>query len=495
MPNAHASDVAAGPATDLIETDFPSLARRPAPRPTGAANPYPLLRHFLVVVLPVLALALTGLLIASVHALSTIAERVYEADAAGRHVSMAAIVGTAAPDALEAIAGGRFPEPADAARTQALLAEKAEMFSLTCVALIAPAGTAYVNEGPACPALGRERRKDIVAYIADQLSTHDARLFKAIEQPIPAWLVASVVPGAGGPVVIATLQASTPLDEVIGASIMSWIGGLGLALVVAVGIALFLVAQTQNEIDRRSETLSSARDRIARFVSRHVRTSALGPERARRSDCTVLFMDIRDFSSFAETASPDATAALVTTIAGIGFAAVEAHGGDVDRLIGDGLIARFDGPDRIDRAFDAAAEILRRTAAARTARGVGIGLMDGEVVEATIAVGDRADATILGRTVNVCARLCGTARAGEIVASVALVPPSTCRLVDAGTETLTLKGHRDPVSAHRLRLTFGAPAGRMPAAAHEAPSRGRPLGAGAGVAIRGRAVETLPREV
>ena len=477
MSNVHASEVAAHPARD-----FPAQVSREAPpRARTTPQPYPLLRRFLIVVLPVVALGLTGLLVASVHALSTIAERVYEADAARRHVSMAAIVGTAAPNGLAAIAGGQLPAQSDSIQTKVLLAEKAEMFGLTCVALISTNGAASVNEGPACPALSSERRKDIVAYIVGQLATPEARLFKAIKDPIPAWLVASVVPSAGGPVVIATLQASTPLDEVIGASIMSWIGGLGLALLVAVGIALFLVAQTQNEIDRRSETLSSARDRIARFVSRQIRTSALGTERARRSDCTVLFMDIRDFSSFADAASPDETAALVTTIAGIGFAAVEAHGGDVDRLVGDGLIARFDGPGRTDRAFAAAAEILRRIAAARTARAVGIGLVDGEVIEATISVGDRADATILGRTVNVCARLCSTARAGEIVASAALVPPSSSRLIDTGTEMLTLKGHREPVAARRLRLTF-APATRHVAQLSGAtPSRGRPARADKGV--------------
>ncbi len=448
MSNAHVSDAVPHQLVDLHAA---------VGRPADAAQPYPLLRHFLLIVLPVIALGLTGLLVASALALCAVAERVYEADAAGRHASMAAIVGIAAPDALAAIAAGRFPEPSDAAQTKALLAEKADMFRLTCVALIATRGASYVNEGPACPALDRERRKDIVGYITDTLSNPEARLFKAIEDPIPAWLVASVVPSAGGPLVIATFQDSAPLDDVVGASITSWIGGLGLALLIAVGSALALVAQTQNEIDRRSETLRFARDRFSRFVSRQVRTSALGAERAKRSESTILFMDIRDFSSFADAASPDEMAALVESIAGIGFAAVQAHGGDVDRLTGDGLIARFDGPGRVDRAFAAATEILRQVASARTARAVGIGIVDGEVVEATISVGDRADATILGRPVNICARLCSTARAGEIVASAMLTPPASCALADVGTENLTLKGHRQPVPARRLRLIPAAP--------------------------------------
>lgn len=447
MSDGHVSDGAAS------ISSVPS-ARLPgrAGDPSGSAQPYPLLRRFLLIGIPILTLALAGLLVAATQALSTVAERVYETDAAGRHASIVSVIAAAAPEALGAVAGGRSLRPGQVAQMKALLDEKAQTFGLTCVAVIATEGTSYVKEGPACPALDQTRRKDIKAHVTESLSAPGARLFKAIEHPVPAWLVASVAPSAAGPVVIATLQASSPLDEVIGASTMAWVGGLGLVLVVAFGVALVLVALSQNEIDRRSEALSSARDRIARFVSRHVRTSAFGTDRARRSETTVLFMDIRDFSSFAEAASPDETAALVTTIAGIGFAAVQAHGGDVDRLIGDGLIARFDGPDRVERAFAAARQILVRVAAARTPRAVGIGLMDGEVVEATIAVGDRADATILGRIVNLSARLCSTARAGEIVAAATLPQPSASTLLDIGTEQLTLKGHSTAFRARRLTL-------------------------------------------
>lgn len=426
----------------------------PAGRASAPGQPYPLLRRFFIVVLPLLALALAGLLIAATVALSTIVQRVYEADAAGRHVSMVASLATEAPGALAAIAEGRFPEPADASRTRALLDKKARMFGLTCVGLIATDGTAFVKEGRACPALDHKRRKDIETFVTRGPTEPGQRFFKVIEEPVPAWLVASVAPSAAGPVVIATLQDSTPFTEVIGANTMTWVGGLGLAFVAVVGVVLFLVASTQTEINRRSEALSSARDRIARFVSRHVRTSALGIDEARRTVTAVLFMDIRDFSSLAEAARPEEAAALVTTIARIGFAAVQTHGGDVDRLIGDGLIARFDGPDRVERAFAASGEILSQVAAARTARAVGIGLMDGEVVEATIAVGDRADATILGRIVNLSARLCSAARAGEVVAAASLPVPAWCALADVGTEHLTLKGHRQPFAARRLALSL-----------------------------------------
>lgn len=61
---------------------------------------------------------------------------------------------------------------------------------------------------------------------------------------------------------------------------------------------------------------------------------------------TLLFCDIRDFSGFAARASPEETARLAAGIAQIAMQAVPAHGGDADRLPGDGLTARFDGEDR-----------------------------------------------------------------------------------------------------------------------------------------------------
>ena len=424
--------------------------QRPAdPRP---ARPYPLLRRFLIVVLPVLILALSGILFAATVAISTVVERVYEVDAARRHGSMVTIVAAEVPEALAALAGGRAPAPADAGRLETLLDGTARALGLSCVAVIAPKGNFLVGEGPACPALDRDYRNDIEARVRAELASPGARLFDVIRKPVPTWLVASVSPIAAGTVVIATLQDSSPLDAVIDANTFAWVGGLGVAFLVAVGIALVIVALTQHEIERRSRSLTSARDAIARFVSSHVRSAVLGQKRASRSEATVLFMDIRDFSSFAEAASPDETATLVGSIAAIGFAAVLGQGGDVDRLTGDGLIARFDGEGRVERGFAAAEEILARVALAQAARPVGIGLMDGEVIEATIAVGDRADATILGRTVNLCARLCASARAGELVASATMPLPPALTLIDAGTERLMLKGHSATVLARRLRL-------------------------------------------
>ncbi|MBS0220910.1 MAG: adenylate/guanylate cyclase domain-containing protein [Proteobacteria bacterium] len=406
---------------------------------------YPLRRRFFVMVLPVLGAALTGLLIAVALALSASVERAYEADAARRNTLLLSAVATAVPDAFDILVHNRPPNDEMTMRAQDVLNAEVHELALSCAAILTPSGRLAESE-KACPALSARDWK--------VLSAPGATLFREVAGPPLVWMVASVVfSPSGRPVVVVTAQPATVQERAIGWNTLAWVGGLALALTAATGLATLLVVRAQREIDRRTAALAEARTALARFVSLHTRRNALSGKSARRCEATVLFMDIRDFSSFAEAVPPETAAELVTKIAEIGFAAVIETGGDVDRLTGDGLIARFDGKDRTDRAWRAAEAILSRLAAIAPARSVGIGLSDGEVVEATIVAGDRADATILGRTVNLGARLCSAAEGGEIVATAAMrMPPPSVNLVTTEAETLALKGHRAPVSACRYTL-------------------------------------------
>ncbi|MBJ3775652.1 adenylate/guanylate cyclase domain-containing protein [Acuticoccus mangrovi] len=421
---------------------------------------YPLLRRFVVLVLPVLALALVGLLVTATIALSTIVERAYQAEAGRRHAQIITSVAVRAPAAFAALSGGEAPTPGEAATVRAILGDVAREAGLSCAAVAASDGSSLLIGGASCPELDEGER----GRIRRELQTSGTTLFREIDDPVTSWLVASVPShDAEHPIVVATLVDAAAQKHVIGASTVAWVGGLATIFAAALGLAIVLVGRAQREIDRRTEALNSAHAALARFVSRHVRASARGGAHARRCETTVLFMDIRDFSSFADIVAPEEAAALVKTVGEIGFSAILKQGGDVDRLIGDGFVARFDGPHRDERAFAAAEEILARIAHARTPRGVGIGLIDGEVIEATIVAGDRADATILGRTVNLGARLCSAAGAGEIVATATMPAPVSRALAVIGTETLPLKGHRNPPCIRRYTLS-PPPATPAPAA-------------------------------
>ena len=136
----------------------------------------------------------------------------------------------------------------------------------------------------------------------------------------------------------------------------------------------------------------------------------------RRTLC-VLFSDIRNFTSRSETQPPEAIVSLLNRYFAEMTQCVHAHGGTVDKFIGDGLMAFFGAPASSANcardAFDAAVEMLERLDrlnAELAAEGletvaIGVGLHLGEVVVGHIGSHDRHEYTVIGDTVNTASRL------------------------------------------------------------------------------------------
>lgn len=243
-----------------------------------------------------------------------------------------------------------------------------------------------------------------------------------------------------------------------------WVAVFGVVFLAGIGLASALVSGAQRQIDRRTAAMVRLRRQLERFVSRHTVAAVLDAgDRAmapRRIECTVLFADIRDFSSFADNQPPEAAVALVDQIMNAGVRAVGAEGGDVDKMIGDGVLAWFEGTDRRARAFAAAVRFIEATESMGLSRGIGIGLHDGEVVAGPVGGEVRLDFTILGRTVNQASRLCSAAHRGQIVASITTLPPDAAGLASEGPdEGIVLKGHQTPIVARRIALAQPASVG------------------------------------
>ena len=91
--------------------------------------------------------------------------------------------------------------------------------------------------------------------------------------------------------------------------------------------------------------------------------------------------------------------------------AITRAGGDVDKLIGDAVLARFQGARAEVRALGAAREALRLLDQAELPRGIGIGIYTGEVISGTVGSADRMDFTVIGDSVNLAPEyLCHTGR-------------------------------------------------------------------------------------
>jgi class 3 adenylate cyclase len=134
-------------------------------------------------------------------------------------------------------------------------------------------------------------------------------------------------------------------------------------------------------------------------------------------DASVMFSDIRSFTSITETLSPEDTIELLNSYYTLMFDAIGGHGGIVNQMLGDGLMAIFGAPlpraDHRDRAVRAALEMLdlvelfnrEQTLRGATTIQIGIGIASGPVVAGLTGTEQRATYTCVGDTVNLAAHL------------------------------------------------------------------------------------------
>ncbi|MFO1326714.1 MAG: adenylate/guanylate cyclase domain-containing protein [Rubrivivax sp.] len=159
---------------------------------------------------------------------------------------------------------------------------------------------------------------------------------------------------------------------------------------------------------------------VSRFatdaVAQDMQTSgfALG---GRHVDATVMFSDIRGFTSLVERQSPDETIELLNTYYTLMFDAISGQGGVVNQMIGDGLMALFGAPlplaDHAAAAVRAAQDMIEmvqlfnaeRAALGKDPIAIGIGIATGDVVAGYTGTERRATYTCIGDTVNLAARL------------------------------------------------------------------------------------------
>jgi adenylate cyclase len=190
-----------------------------------------------------------------------------------------------------------------------------------------------------------------------------------------------------------------------------------------------------------------------------------------RRPITILFSDIRGFTSMAESMGPDAIAQLLTEYFSDMVEIIFEHGGTLDKFVGDAIMALWGAPiahaDDADRALRAAVAMQRGVARlnqqwaldGRPEIGVGIGINYGEVFAGNIGSHRRLEYTVIGDAVNVANRLCSEAGPGEILVSEAL-----CQVVKDNADyeylpAMALRGRTRSVQVYRVK-GVGGEAGR-----------------------------------
>jgi class 3 adenylate cyclase len=187
--------------------------------------------------------------------------------------------------------------------------------------------------------------------------------------------------------------------------------------------------------------------------------------RGEELEVSILFLDVRGFTAFAERAPAQQVVECLNQLYGTIVPVVERHGGHANKFVGDGLLAIFGAPERHSdhaaRALAAAYEIaqLVRDGAAGDFR-VGLGLNSGQVVVGTIGGGGRRDFTVIGDPVNTAAHVeAATRLTGDDI----LITESTLRaLGSSGNDfderpAFPLKGKAAPVRLYAPRPNASPP--------------------------------------
>jgi len=175
-------------------------------------------------------------------------------------------------------------------------------------------------------------------------------------------------------------------------------------------------------------------------------------------EMSVLFADLQGFTSFSENHDPGEVASMLNEYFEVAVpAVVKKYGGDVDRIIGDALMATFNKRgDQADHARRAAAAALAlQESTTRVAQAhphwprFRVGVNSGPMSVSLLGTEGGRTHTVIGDTVNVASRIEGKAPSG----GVAIGPGTKAQLPDAVTEPLgmlELKGKAEPVEAYRL---------------------------------------------
>ena len=173
---------------------------------------------------------------------------------------------------------------------------------------------------------------------------------------------------------------------------------------------------------------------------------------------TILFADIRGFTRISEHAPPEKIVGLLNRYFSAMTDIIFAHGGTLDKYLGDGLMALFGAPtatpDDASNALNAAVAMQRRLMGInRELRdegfpeiGVGMGLHTGEAIIGYIGSDRRSEYTAIGDTVNTSSRLESNARGGEILISDATAKAAHSRYKLKPREPIMVKNRQQPVN-------------------------------------------------
>jgi len=214
--------------------------------------------------------------------------------------------------------------------------------------------------------------------------------------------------------------------------------------------------------------------RLKRFFSPQLAEAIVGggtedPLKSHRREITVVFIDLRGFTAFTETADPEEVMGVLREYhAAMGRLILE-HEGTLERFTGDGIMVFFNDPVPVPDAAPRAVRMALRMQAEvdRLGRGwrgrgyelrMGVGVAMGFATIGAIGFEGRIDYGAIGTVTNLAARLCAEAAGGEVLVSQRVVAALGPGFDTEPCGEIQLKGFQRPMATARVRGAGPPPA-------------------------------------
>jgi len=183
--------------------------------------------------------------------------------------------------------------------------------------------------------------------------------------------------------------------------------------------------------------------------------------KARRTEITVVFVDLRGFTGFTETAEPEEVMSVLREYHAELGREIMAHDGTIEHFAGDGAMILFNAPVPVDNHELQAIRMalaMRESMAVLAqgwkkhgyALGFGVGIAGGYATMGTIGYEGRLEYSAIGTVVNLAARLCGEASNNQILISPRIFSKTESQIDVEPVGELTLKGFNRPVPAYNV---------------------------------------------
>lgn len=217
---------------------------------------------------------------------------------------------------------------------------------------------------------------------------------------------------------------------------------------------------THDEIGELSREINTMVDglyerfELSKYVSSSTLESLKHSEKGTKTEIALFFSDIRGFTSFSEKFSPETVVENLNNILTIQTEIIQRYGGDIDKYVGDEIVALFIGEHKERNACLSALgiqEYITTHSKELSELTVGIGINTGEVVLGRIGSEKRADFTVIGDHVNYTSRLCSKAQKGMVLISESTYHRIQDEAEILGPLELVVKGKQQPQNVYVLK--------------------------------------------